>query len=120
MAGQELGVRGELPDLIARILDGDPNQPWCVHRIYEEVISPDSPYDRRSGLSATREAADRLVHDGRAQFETVSAISIGVHCEDALYWSLRSSKKCLDDFGPEYESPTILRRLASHFQCHGL
>ncbi len=71
-------------------------------------------------LEVTRRAADDLVTEGRAQREFVSAIGIGVQCEDSLYWSAGCRKRTLADFGPEYESPTVLRRLASHFQCHGL
>ncbi|MGB6500082.1 MAG: hypothetical protein WBG19_01580 [Thermoplasmata archaeon] len=105
---------------IERALDGTPNRPWCVHRLYEEVLASEAPGNREQMLDTTQRAADALVSEGRAVREFVSAVGIGVHCEDSLYWSPRSSKQRLADFGPDYESPTILRRLASHFQCHGL
>jgi hypothetical protein len=112
-----------VPDLKSRIeevLDRDPDRPWCVHRLYEELIATWSAAPRDDMLEVTRKAAEDLVQEGRAQREFVSAIGIGVHCEDSVYWAEASAKHRLSDFGPEYESPTILRRLASHFQCHGL
>lgn len=112
--------RSELADRIQRALDGSPEQPWCVHRLYEEIIAPQGYDDRSVGLDVTRHASELLVETGRAKFEQVSATSIGVHCEDALYWSTHSPRLRLAEFGPQYESPTMLRRLASHFQCHGL
>ena len=112
-----------VPDLKERIeatLDESPDRPWCVHRLYEILVAATRPGGREDMLLLTQKAADDLVFDGRAHREFVSAVGIGVHCEDSLYWSLHSEKQTLADFGPEYESPTVLRRLASHFQCHGL
>jgi hypothetical protein len=105
---------------IQKALDENADLPWCVHRLYEEVVSPAGFDDRGRGLEVTRGAADLLVEQARARSETVSAISIGVHCEDALFWSVHSDRTRLEEFGAQYESPTILRRLAAHFQCHGL
>lgn len=111
------------PELMARIenaLDTDPDRPWCVHRLYEELLTPSDRQDRESMLDATERAADELAEKGRVQRERISAFSIGVHCEDSVYWSRRSEKARLSDFGPEYEEPVVLRRLASHFRCTGL
>ena len=71
-------------------------------------------------LALTQNAAEELVREGRVCREYVSTVGIGVHCEDSLYWLPLVGRTCLADFGPEYESPVILQRLASHFQCHGL
>jgi hypothetical protein len=109
-----------LPLRIEATLNDAPYRPWCVHRLYEELIPASVPSDRDGLLSQTQRAADALVLEGRAVRETVSALAIGVHCEDSLYWSPNAEKTRLEDFGPEYESPTILRRLASHMYCHGL
>jgi hypothetical protein len=109
-----------LKSRIERTLAGTPDRPWCVHRLYEEILTSEPPGSRDEMLDSTQRAADDLVSEGRAVREFVSAVGIGVRCEDSLYWSPKSSKRTLSDFGPEYESPTILRRLASHFQCHGL
>ena len=105
---------------IEATLEETPERPWCVHRLYEALVASRMPNDREEMLDATRNAAEELVVEGRARREFVSAIGIGVHCEDSLYWSPDSPQNTLADFGPEYESPTVLRRLASHFQCHGL
>jgi hypothetical protein len=110
----------DLKERIETVLEKTPNRPWCVHRLYEELVATGSPSARDDGLRVTQLAAEDLVVEGRARREFVSAVGIGVHCEDSLYWSLESKHRTLADFGPEYESPTILRRLASHFQCHGL
>lgn len=109
-----------LKERIAATLDDHPDEPWCVHRLFETLTPPIGLFDRDRGLDAARHAADQLTDEGRARRELVSAVSIGVHCDDSVYWSLHSGKTHLADFGPAYESPTILRRLGSHFECHGL
>jgi hypothetical protein len=101
-------------------LNEDVDRPWCVHRLYEKLVSGQATASRDNMLEVTQRAAEELVRLGRARREYVSAIGIGVHCEDALYWTARSDRSQLSDFGPEYESPTILHRMASHFQCRGL
>ncbi|MGI0128905.1 MAG: hypothetical protein ACREDE_08265 [Thermoplasmata archaeon] len=110
----------DLKSRIEIVIDATPDRPWCVHRLYEELLTTGGPGSRDVLLDATRRAADDLVREGRVQREFVSAIGIGVHCEDSLYWPRTSDRHRLADFGPEYESPTVLRRLASHFECHGL
>ncbi len=113
-----------MPDLatlkadIHRTLDAHPDQPWCVHRLYEEIL-PEVPRSDRV-LQLIEGAADALAADGAARREAISATTIGVHCQDCLYWSSEAPQEHLAEFGPEYESPRILRRLASHFECHGL
>jgi len=110
----------DLANRIEEALNGNVSRPWCVHRLYETLLSQGESRTRDSLLEITQHAADELVAAGRARREYVSAIAIGVHCEDALYWPARSPELRLSDFGPEFESPAILHRLASHFQCHGL
>jgi hypothetical protein len=110
----------DLKEQIKTTLEGNPDRPWCVHRLYEELAPRASSRGRDEMLEVTRRAADDLVMEGQACREFVSATAIGIQCEDALYWSRQSGKKVLAEFGPEYESPTILRRLGSHIQCRGL
>jgi hypothetical protein len=110
-------------ELVARIqtmLDTDPPRPWCVHRIRDQVASDRDELADQELLFESRRAADLLVATGQARRESVSALAIGVHCEDSVYWSARSSCLALEEFGPDYEVPAILHRLASHFECHGL
>ncbi len=109
-----------LEDRIETSLNGDRDHPRCVHGLFEELLAPNSSASRDDLLELTRRAADLLVDRGRARRQYVSAIAIGAHCEDAVYWSIESPHERLDDFGPEYEEPAIARRLASHFVCHGL
>ena len=110
----------DLKDQIASTLEDGPDRPWCVHRLYEKLIASRYPGGREDMLALTLGAADELVREGRVRREYVSTVGIGVHCEDSLYWLPLAGRTCLADFGPEYESPAILHRLASHFQCHGL
>jgi hypothetical protein len=105
---------------IQEALNDDLDRPWCVHRLFEEFLSGPGQMGRDDLLAVTRKAAEELVRAGHAREEYVSATSIGVHCEDTLYWSARSGKQRLADFGPAYEWPTVVQRLGSHFQCRGL
>jgi len=112
--------RAGLEEQIESALNKDPERPRCVHGLYEELLAPVSPDSREDLLDLTRQAAEDLVEHGRARRRYVSAIAIGAHCEDAVYWSVASPNRELEDFGPEFEQLSIARRLASHFQCHGL
>jgi len=105
---------------IESALNDDLDRPWCVHRVYEEFLSSPGLGSREELLGVAQKAAEELVRAGRARQEYVSATSIGVHCEDTLYWSSRSARERLADFGPAYEWPTVVQRLGSHFQCRGL
>jgi hypothetical protein len=110
----------ELSDRIAETLEQDADRPWCVHGLYEALLASPNDHRRDELLVETQQAAEALVAEGRARREFVSAIGIGVHCEDAVYWTPGAGKTILADFGPDYESPAILHRLASHIRCHGL
>ena len=116
----ETSPDSELRDRIAETLEQDPDRPWCVHGLYEALLASGNEPRRDTLLLETQRAAEALVGEGRARREFVSAIGIGVHCEDSVYWTPRAAKATLSEFGPDYESPAILYRLASHIRCHGL
>jgi hypothetical protein len=109
-----------LRERIEAALAEEPLRPWCVHRLYEDLTDPDGRWDREHGLFQTQYAADVLASEGRVRRESVSAVTIGVQCQDTVYWSLHSECERLEEFGPDYETPAILHRLGAHFQCHGL
>jgi hypothetical protein len=114
---------GSIPPLRDRIqatLEQEPYRPWCVHGLSEELADPGGFGDRDELLMRTQLAADELAANGVLRREEISAIAIGVHCQDTLYWSKRAAMDRLDDFGPDYENPALLHRLGAHFRCHGL
>jgi hypothetical protein len=116
------GVPDE-PALRRRIrstLEEAPYRPWCIHGLHEEFGKGAEGRAREESLNRLERLAEDLVREGVARQESVSAVSIGVRCEDSLFWSSRSPNTRLEEFGPEFESPTILRRLASHVTCRGL
>jgi len=110
----------ELRERVRATLEQEPFRPWCVHGLYEELADMLGLMDRDAMLMRTQLAADELAADGEFCREAIRAYTIGVECQDTLYWSKRSGNAKLEEFGPDYESPTILRRLGAHFQCHGL
>lgn len=112
--------RTRLEEQIESSLNQDPERPRCVHGLYEELLAPGSQDDRDDLLDLTRQAAEDLVERGLARRRYISAIAIGAHCEDSVYWSAQSPHRELEEFGPEFEQLAVARRLASHFQCHGL
>lgn len=120
MATSPVARFDEVKGRIEAALNERPDRPYCQHRLYREVVAPAIDPGSSDLLMATQLAGRELAKEGRARCEAVSTLSIGVHCEDWVFWSMRSSRTRLDEFGPDYESPAILYRLASHFQCHGL
>jgi len=119
MSAEEPSLAG-LEERIESSLNDDPERPRCVHGLYEELLAPEGPGSRDDLLDLTRRAAEELVEHGRARRRYVSAIAIGAHCEDTVYWSVTSPNRELEEFGPEFEQFAIARRLAGHIQCHCL
>jgi hypothetical protein len=119
-ADPESRAAASLREQIDASVSEEPFRPWCVHRLHEELVDPTSTEDREMGLMRMQLAADQLAAAGRVKREEVNAFTIGVHCQDTLYWSPRAGVERLEEFGPDYQSPTLLRRLGAHFQCHGL
>jgi len=120
VSGSLQSPRTPLSARIQALLEEESDRPWCVHRLYERLYAGAPESERAASLAETHRAADELYFAQLARREYVSAISIGIHCDDTLFWSVRSNAVRLADFGPEYESPTILRRIGSHFVCRGL
>ncbi|MCI4373376.1 MAG: hypothetical protein L3K02_07030 [Thermoplasmata archaeon] len=109
-----------LKDQIESSLNDSPDRPICVHGLYETIKEADPAARREDMVESVRAAAEDLVQEGHAQHAYVSAIAIGAHCEDEVFWSSRSPNQHLEEFGPEFEQLAVARRLASHFECHGL
>lgn len=120
MASSHVVRFDEVKDRIEPTLNERPDRPYCQHRLFREVVLPAIDPGSSDLLKATQLAARELAKDRRARCEAVSTLPIGVHCENWVSWSMRSPRTHLDEFGPDCESPAILYRLASHFQCQGL
>jgi hypothetical protein len=119
MSALPLAVDG-LKERIEANLNDSPERPICVHGLCETLQDADPTASREVLVESVRAAAEDLVQEGHAQHAYVSAIAIGAHCEDEVFWSARSPYQHLEEFGPEFEQLTVARRLASHFECHGL
>jgi hypothetical protein len=111
---------GGLEAQIESSLNDSPDRPICVHGLYETVKDADPTVARDQMVEQVRAAAEHLVQEGHAHHAFVSAIAIGAHCEDAVFWSAHSRHHLLEEFGPEFDQIAVARRLASHFECHGL
>jgi len=109
-----------LKDQIVASLNDSPDRPICVHGLYESLKEGSPGAGRDDMVERVRRAAEHLVQEGQAHRAFVSAIAIGAHCEDEVFWSARSPYRTLEDFGPEFDQLAVARRLASHFECHGL
>jgi hypothetical protein len=119
MNGRQPAVDG-LKERIEANLNDSLDRPICVHGLYETIKEADPAAHRDDLVECVRAAAEDLVQEGHAQHAYVSAIAIGAHCEDEVFWSARSPNRHLEEFGPEFEQLAVARRLASHFECHGL
>jgi hypothetical protein len=109
-----------LQDQIETTLDDSPDRPICVHGLYETLKDGEVTGKREEVVELLRSAAENLVREGHAHHAFVSAIAVGAHCEDEVFWSAHSPHHHLEEFGPEFEPYAVARRLASHFECHGL
>jgi hypothetical protein len=118
--GTHSAARAGLKDHIEAALNESPDRPICVHGLYETLKETEPVPPRDETLEALRGAAENLVREGHAHHAFVSAIAVGAHCEDEVFWSARSPFHQLEEFGPDFEQFALARRLASHFECHGL
>jgi hypothetical protein len=109
-----------LQDQVEATLNESPDRPICVHGLFETLKETEPSGPREQVVELLRKAAENLVRDGQAQHAFVSAIAVGAHCEDEVFWTSRSPFRRLEEFGPEFEPFAVARRLASHFECHGL
>jgi hypothetical protein len=119
MHGRTPAVDG-LKEQIEANLNDSLERPICVHGLMETIKQSAPSATRADLVESVRAAAEDLVQEGHAQHAYVSAIAIGAHCEDEVFWSARSPFLHLEEFGPEFEQLAVARRLASHFECHGL
>jgi hypothetical protein len=113
-------VIAHLQDQVEATLNDSPDRPICVHGLLETLKESEGGAPRDEVMELVRTAAENLVREGQAHHAFVSAIAVGAHCEDEVFWTSRSPHQQLEEFGPEFEQFAVARRLASHFVCHGL
>jgi hypothetical protein len=92
-------------------LDDHPDRPWCVHEMWEEVGVKHPGEDM---LVETQRALNHLARNG-----TIGSSGMMVErgegvCDDWFYWSKRSGKSYLDEFGPPWLFPGLSDLIKSH------
>ncbi|MGA8275148.1 MAG: hypothetical protein WB789_01055 [Thermoplasmata archaeon] len=110
----------DLKEQIEANLNDSLDRPICVHGLYKTIKEADPGTHRDDLAEGVRAAAEDLVQEGHAQHAYVSAIAIGAHGEDEVFWSSHSPHQHPEEFGPEFEQLSVARRLAALFECHGL
>ncbi len=102
---------GPLMKDLETYLNAHPEQPWCVHEMYDAVGSKVLGEDM---LVETQRALNHLARAGRAGSSgMVVERSEGV-CDDWFYWSTRSGHAELGQFGRPWQFPELSDRIQQH------
>ena len=92
-------------------LDAHPDRPWCVHEMFEEVGA------KHPGEDMLVETQRSLNHLARAKRIASSGMLVersdGV-CDDWFYWSIRSGRRELGEFGAHYRFPELSDLIKAH------
>jgi hypothetical protein len=92
-------------------LNAHPEQPWCVHEMYDQVGLKHMGEDI---LVETQRALNHLARSGRIDTSgMVVERSEGV-CDDWFYWSKKSGHTDLDGFGKGWQFPALSDRIQQH------
>ena len=92
-------------------LDAHNDRPWCVHELYDAVGSKIMGEDM---LVETQHALNHMARSNRIYSSgMVVERSEGV-CDDWFYWSAKSGKRFLDEFGPKYQFPGLTDIIKAH------
>lgn len=102
---------GPLMADLEKYLNAHPDQPWCVHELYDKVGLKHMGEDI---LVETQRALNHLARAGRAGTSgMVVERSEGV-CDDWFYWSTKAGHHELADFGKAWQFPQLSDRIQAH------
>jgi hypothetical protein len=102
---------GPLMGDLETYLNAHPEQPWCVHEMFEKV---GLKHMREDGLVDTQRALNHLARSGRAGTSgMIVERSEGV-CDDWFYWSTRAGHTHLEQFGKPWQFPALSERIQAH------
>lgn len=100
-----------LMDRLQTYLDAHATRPWCVHELWDEV---GSKFPGEDTLVETQRLLNHLARAGRiASSGEMVERGDGV-CDDWFYWSAKSGKRYLDEFGARYQFPGLSDLIRSH------
>ncbi len=100
-----------LMDKLQGYLDGHSDRPFCVHEMWEQVGVKHPGEDM---LVETQRALNHLARSGKIGTSGMVVERGGGVCDDWYYWSNRSGKKYLDEFGRAYQFPDLSDRIKAH------
>lgn len=92
-------------------LDANPTRPWCVHELFEEVGAKHPGEDM---LVETQHSLNHLARLGRIGSSGMMVERGQGVCDDWFYWSAKSGKKFLDEFGPKWQFPKLTDLIEAH------
>ena len=100
-----------LMEKLQTYLDDHPDRPWCVHEMWGEVGVKHPGEDM---LVETQRALNHLARTGRIGTSGMMVERGQGVCDDWFYWSTKSGKKFLDEFGPKWQFPRLSELIESH------
>ncbi len=100
-----------LMEKLQAYLDAHADRPWCVHEMWEEVGVKHPGEDM---LVGTQRALNHLARQSKIGTSGMVVERDGGVCDDWYYWSMKSGKKFLDEFGPKYRFPDLSDRIKAH------
>jgi len=92
-------------------LDAHPDRPWCVHEMWDEV---GSKYPGEDMLVETQHSLNHLARAGRIHTSGMMVERGDGVCDDWFYWSNKTGKKFLDEFGRKWQFPDLSDLIKSH------
>jgi hypothetical protein len=102
-----------LMEKLQAYVDSHPNRPWCVHELWDSVGSKHPGEDM---LVETQRSLNHLARAGRVGTSGMIVERGDGVCDDWFYWSTKSGKKYLDEFGSKWQFPALSELIKSHCQ----
>jgi hypothetical protein len=96
---------------LQKYLDDHPDRPWCVHEMYDAV---GSHHEGEDMLVETQRALNHMVRNGTIGSSGMMVERSEGVCDDWFYWSAKSTKRHLDEFGPKWQFPELSEKIQQH------